>query len=81
MTENQVLDLISRGDQYREPLTWAEVTQLYARRLSAISHKLNRDDLAELVAIGGLMHRQVQRDCLRSGDLLPRVRLDDILEP
>ena len=52
MTEEQIIDLIARPENPDIGMPGVELIQHYAATLAAASVKLNRDELAELIAIG-----------------------------
>lgn len=60
MTEQQILDLIVREGQpeLEWELNYNELTQLFAHELAAISAKLNRDDLAQMMLVGGALYQK-----------------------
>lgn len=58
MTEQTILDLITREEQQELDLSYNQLTQLFAHELAAVSHKLNQDDLAALVAIGVALYQK-----------------------
>jgi hypothetical protein len=63
MTEQNILDLIAREGQPELDLNWDELTPLLvARQLAAISHKLNRDDLAEMMQIGVALRQKGRQE-------------------
>ena len=62
MTEQKILDLITREGQPELDLNWDELTQRVAHQLAAISHKLNRDDLAEMMLVGVALHQKGRQE-------------------
>jgi hypothetical protein len=47
-----ILGLITREGQPDMALDCGKLTQVYAHQIAAISHKINRDELAILIAVG-----------------------------
>lgn len=57
MTEEQIISLITKDDLVDVNLTMAALTRLFVRELAAISHKINRDELAAMVIIGAGLYQ------------------------
>jgi hypothetical protein len=62
MTEQNILELIAREGLPELDLNWDELTQLFAHQLAAISHKLNRDDLAEMILVGAALYQKGRQE-------------------
>lgn len=62
MTEQNILDLITREGQPELDLNWDELTQRFAHQLAAISDKLDRDDLAEMMQIGAALYQKGRQE-------------------
>ena len=58
MTEQRLLELITQEGRPALELNYNELTQLYAHHLAAISKKINRDELAEMVMIGVALYQK-----------------------
>ena len=52
MTEQQLIDQIGLNYRSELDISYKELIALYAKNLSAISHKLNRSELSALTLIG-----------------------------
>jgi len=51
-TAQGILEMITREGQPDMELDYSKLTQIYAHQVAAISHKINRDELAILIAVG-----------------------------
>lgn len=57
MTEEQIIDLIARPEHPVIGVPGVELVQHYASTLAAVSGKLNKDEMAELVAFGSVFYQ------------------------
>ncbi|MDB5762879.1 MAG: hypothetical protein JWQ21_1874 [Herminiimonas sp.] len=58
MTEQKILDLLTREGQPELDLNYNQLAQLFAHELAAISHKINSDELATLVVVGVALYQK-----------------------
>jgi hypothetical protein len=67
-SELQILELISKDGQMTlaMDLKWSELTQLFAHELAAISHKINRHELSNLLMVGAMLNQKVLKE-IRDG--------------
>jgi hypothetical protein len=66
MTEEQILKMIANPDLPPYQGTWADLVREYVIALAGISKKINREDMAALVAFGAVVYQRGLAD-FRSG--------------
>lgn len=58
ISEQRVLKVIADQDPTAMDFSWSELMEPYAHELAAISHKINRDELATLVVVGVALYQK-----------------------
>jgi len=66
MTEEQILQMIANPELPPYKGTWSDLIREYVIALSGISKKINREDMAALVAFGAVIYQRGLAD-FRSG--------------